>query len=94
VRETGKENPWPNMEHAHYVVLFAGLIFRNNPAANHRSGVARGEPHDLRSIERASTKVERSSAKLFAVLLFLAWGKRMKHIFGGCPDEMAPPIRA
>jgi hypothetical protein len=30
----------PNMEHAHYVVLFAGLIFGNNPAANDRSGVA------------------------------------------------------
>jgi hypothetical protein len=28
------------MEHAHYVVLFAGLIFGNNPAANDRSGAA------------------------------------------------------
>jgi hypothetical protein len=27
------------MEHAHYVVLFAGLIFGKNPAANDRSGV-------------------------------------------------------
>jgi hypothetical protein len=25
------------MEHAHYVVLFAGLIFGKNPAANDRS---------------------------------------------------------
>ena len=28
------------MEDAHYVVLFAGLIFGKNPAANDRSGVA------------------------------------------------------
>jgi hypothetical protein len=29
------------MEHAHYVVLFAGLIFGKNPAANHRSRMVR-----------------------------------------------------
>jgi hypothetical protein len=33
------------MEHAHYMVLFAGLIFGNNPAANDRSGV-RGAPSE------------------------------------------------
>src|SRR5580658_11026881 len=42
VRKTSEGNPVrktsrPNMKHAHYGVLFAGLIFGNNPAANDRS---------------------------------------------------------
>jgi hypothetical protein len=32
------------MEHAHYVVLFAGLIFGKNSAANDRSGMTTAQP--------------------------------------------------
>jgi hypothetical protein len=39
ISRLAEETPGTNMEDAHYVVLFAGLIFRKNPAANDRSGV-------------------------------------------------------
>ena len=63
------------MEHAHYVVLFAGLIFGNNPAANDRSGAPAANRDDWISIEPVSTKVEQSSTKLFGVSPFLTWGR-------------------
>jgi hypothetical protein len=62
------------MAHAHYVVLFAGLIFGKNPAANDRRCVTAAKPRDWKMIEPATTRVERSAAKLFGVSPFLAWG--------------------
>jgi hypothetical protein len=62
------------MAHAHYVVLFAGLIFGKNPAANDRSRVAAANHAIGYRSTSASTRVERSAAKLFGVSPFLAWG--------------------
>jgi hypothetical protein len=36
----GGKIPAANMEHAHYVVLFARLIFRKKPATKHRGRMA------------------------------------------------------
>jgi hypothetical protein len=71
------------MAHAHYVVLFGGLIFGKNPAANHRSGVtAANRAIEYRSIS-ASTKVEQSAAKLFGVWLW--WLRSSQHWNCGSP---------
>src|ERR1700683_1731369 len=65
VRKTSEGNPVrktsrPNMKHAHYGVLFAGLIFGHTPAANDRSGVAAAN----RAIRNRSNPLRRKSNNL------------------------------
>jgi hypothetical protein len=60
------------MAHAHYVVLFAGLMFGNNPAANDRSGVTqadraigdRSKPHRPKSNTLDGTFARRADSSM------------------------------